>query len=120
MAGKHPHGKNSPQAKRLRTIRGLMGYEVAAEFAEKFLKIGASRWNNFEVGHPLSREVASLLCLKIPGLTLDWLENGETRGLSVDLAKRIGELPELPAAAKKAAGSRRERVVHKNRQGAGQ
>jgi transcriptional regulator with XRE-family HTH domain len=55
----------------------------------KELGISASRWNNFEGGKPLSIEIAQKLVRIIPGLSLDWLYNGERRGLSVELDRRL-------------------------------
>lgn len=52
--------------------------------------IEVKRWNNFERGSPLSKEIAILLVQKIPGLTLDWLflgkEDGLTRTRQLELA----------------------------------
>lgn len=84
-----------------------MDFEVAAEFAE-FLGITDRRWNNFEVGYPLSRSVARLMIAKIPGLSLDWLEEGRIDGLSIAMARQLGELtthqpPEPPTARRRRA-----------------
>jgi transcriptional regulator with XRE-family HTH domain len=86
---------NSPpiddQARRLRTLREAHGYPTSNGFAG-FLGIGANRYNNFENGVPLSREVVFLLVQSIPGLTSDWLYFGKPDGLPVELARRLGEL----------------------------
>lgn len=57
------------------------------------LGITISRWSNIENGHPLSRDLAILLCQKIQGLSLDWIYFGKTAGLTVEMAEKLGELP---------------------------
>jgi DNA-binding XRE family transcriptional regulator len=57
------------------------------------LGIKISRWNNFERGTPLSLDVAIKICRRFPGVTMDWLFFGNPAGLPVELAKRLGELP---------------------------
>lgn len=100
-------GKDSPQAQRLRRLRQAEGFNVAADFAEN-LGITPSRWNNFEVGYPLSRSVARLLMQRMPGLSLDWLEHGRTDGLSLAMARKLGEMPaEIRAPTTRTARNRR-------------
>ncbi len=77
------------QADRLRRLRAAIGYETATGFAV-FLDIGIQRYNNFENGTPLSREIAFRLVQKVPGLTLDWLYFGKADGLPIELARRLG------------------------------
>lgn len=48
-------------------------------------------WNNFERGHPLSKEAAIQLVRKIPGLTLDWLHLGRSEGLPGRLRAELQE-----------------------------
>jgi transcriptional regulator with XRE-family HTH domain len=71
-------------------LRLALGFQQAAKFA-RFLGVSKGRWNNFERGYPLPREMIFLLCEKIDGLTSDWIYFGRSRGLSVDLAHRLGE-----------------------------
>lgn len=46
-----------------------------------------------ETGKPLSRGVVFLLKRLIPGISSDWLYFGETDGLSLAWARRLGEIP---------------------------
>jgi hypothetical protein len=89
MNTRHPLRDKSPQAERLRQLREAMGFTASNEFAE-WLGITAQRWNNFENGYPLSRDVGKRLTQQIPGLTLDWLEIGYAAGLSFDMVQRLG------------------------------
>lgn len=75
MTAKHPDGKEAPQAKRLRRLRIALGFDSQLDFAN-LLKIEKSRWNNFENGYPLSRDMARRLIEKFPGITRDYLEDG--------------------------------------------
>jgi hypothetical protein len=79
------------QSERLKRLRLAYGFETSTAFAA-FLDIGFQRWNAFENGAPLSREVAFLLVRKISGLSLDWLYFGKTEALPLELARRLGEL----------------------------
>lgn len=80
------------QADRLKRLRAALGFKTATAFAA-FLDIGNQRYNGFENHYPLSREVAFLIVRKVPGLSLDWLYFGRIDGLSVGLARSLGELP---------------------------
>lgn len=79
------------QAERLKRLRTAYGFETSTAFAA-FLNIGFQRWNAFENGAPLSREVAFLLVRRFSGLSLDWLYFGRTEALPLELARRLGEL----------------------------
>ncbi len=96
MTAKHPDGKNAPEAERARRLVEAMGFESSADFA-RWLKMDPRRWNNFEVGYPISRDVANKLMHAIPGLSFDWIFEGNPNGLSVQMARRLGELPDTPA-----------------------
>jgi hypothetical protein len=86
---KSPLGKNDPLAQRLRRLRAVVEPGLgAAAFAVKY-GFGIQQWSNFENGYPLSRTAANRLCDRIPGLTIDWLQRGETGGLTVQLATRL-------------------------------
>ncbi len=78
-------------AGRMTQLREAMGFEFQNVFAD-WLGIEPNRWNNFERGKPVSNDVAQLLVRKCPGLSLDWIYNGSLTGLSVAMAKRLGEL----------------------------
>jgi transcriptional regulator with XRE-family HTH domain len=83
-------GPDSQRAERLKRVRSLLKYPTQKTFADA-LGIIPSRWSNFEAGAPLSIEIAQKLVRLVPGLTLDWLYNGERRGLSVELDRRLHE-----------------------------
>jgi transcriptional regulator with XRE-family HTH domain len=85
---------NKAIAERLRLLRFLVAGESQTEFARQ-LGISLTRWNNFECGSPLSKEVAILLVKMFPGITLDWLFLGVTDGLPL---RRLWELDAAAAA----------------------
>lgn len=80
----------SPVAQRLRVLRSVITGDNAAAFAVQ-IGISTQRWHNFENGYPLSKEIAFKLVEFVPGLTLDWLYLGNRAGLSLDLARQLGE-----------------------------
>ncbi len=75
---------------RLKLLREVLGYISGAGFAA-FLGISPQRWNNFEVGKPLSKDVALKLVRKVPGISLDWLYRGRAEALSFEMARKLGE-----------------------------
>jgi hypothetical protein len=79
------------QSERLKRLRLAYDYKTSTAFAA-FLDVSVQRWNAFENGAPLSREVAFRLVQKISGLSLDWLYFGKTEALPLELARRLGEL----------------------------
>lgn len=83
------------QSERLIRLRKAQHYDTASGFAA-FLDIGQQRYSAFENGAPLSREVVFRLVERVPGLTADWLYFGNPAGLSVDLARRLGEVGPPP------------------------
>jgi DNA-binding XRE family transcriptional regulator len=89
MAGAKPETV-ADRAKRLRQALGLHSQQAMAAY----LGVSFNRWNNVERGLPLGHELAVLLCQRLPGMTLDWLYFGETGGLSLELARRLGEAPQ--------------------------
>jgi hypothetical protein len=90
MAKSTPSPEDHARAQRLKSLREISNFPNQTAFA-KYLEIPLARWNNFERGHPLSLEIAQKLVRLIPGLSLDWLYNGERRGLSVELDRRLHE-----------------------------
>ena len=86
------------QIDRLKRLRKAFGYQTSTAFAA-YLDIGYVRWNAFENGAPLSREVAFLLVRKCPGVSLDWLYFGKIEALPLELARRLGEF-ETPGKRK--------------------
>ncbi len=79
-------------ATRLKALRFMIARDNQTTFAAQ-MGIEVKRWNNFERGSPLSKEIAFLLVQKIPGLTLDWLflgrEDGLTRTRQLELADAL-------------------------------
>jgi transcriptional regulator with XRE-family HTH domain len=92
----------SEQGERLIRLRQAMGIPTQTAMAAA-LGIEVSRWNNFERGQPISKEIAFKVRLRFPGVTTDWLFFGDPSGLPLELAKRLGELPN------EAPGSKRRR-----------
>ena len=86
-------------AERLKLLREAENEGNQAAFATK-LGISAPRWNNFEKGMPLSKDVAFRLVRNVPGLTLDWLYLAVEDGLTLALRQRL-------QAARRRKGSRR-------------
>lgn len=77
------------RAERMRRLRIYHNYGTQTAFAAR-LGISLTRWNNYEKsGMPLGKDMEDLLVQITPGLTLDWLRNGERRGLSVELDRRL-------------------------------
>ena len=98
MAKKAPKSRSKPaaetdqgQAERLSRLRHALGYPTASAFAQ-FLNLNQQTYSNYENGFPLSRAAVFRLVQSVPGLTSDWLYFGNSRGLPVDLARRLGEL----------------------------
>jgi hypothetical protein len=78
-------------AGRLRLLRTLISGDDQTAFAAS-LGIGIKRWNNFERGYPLSKEIAILLARSFPGLTLDWLLLGRADGMPLRLQRELEEV----------------------------
>lgn len=81
------------QGDRLLRLRQVMGIPSQTGMAVA-LGIKLTRWNNIERGRqPISMDIAIRIRRRFPGVTLDWLLFGDPSGLSLELAKRLGELP---------------------------
>lgn len=85
--------QNEGLADRLVRIREYLGHETQAAMA-RALKISHTSWNNFERGYPVPITVAMKVKQAVPGMTLDWLYEGDPSKLPLDLAAALGELPE--------------------------
>lgn len=95
---------NSEVARRLSVLREAVAGENQTAFATR-LGIEVKRWNNFERGYALSKEIAFLLVQKIPGVTLDWLWLGNESGLPLKLQMELAEAEKLiPARAEAQPG----------------
>lgn len=53
------------------------------------LGISLARWSGFEVGNPISREIAIKLVREFPGLTLDWIYLGKRDGLTLQMLELL-------------------------------
>jgi hypothetical protein len=102
-AAKKP--EDSEIAQRLSRLREVVSGENQTAFATR-IGIEVKRWNNFERGLPLSKEVAFLLVKKVPGLTLDWLWLGIESGLPLKLQRELAEAGKATTSAKGAKSPR--------------
>jgi hypothetical protein len=103
MATTKRDSENAEIARRLATLRRVISGDNQTAFARQ-LGIEVKRWNNFERGLPLSKDVAFLLVKKIPGLTLDWLWLGVESGLPIALQRELAEAGKALTSAKGARG----------------
>lgn len=77
------------RADRARRIREYHEYDTQAAFAA-WLGISPTRWNNYEKsGMRFGRDIVEKLLHCTPGLTGDWLERGDRRGLSRETDRRL-------------------------------
>jgi plasmid maintenance system antidote protein VapI len=84
----HRPDSNEAVAERLKLLRRVVSGESQTAFAAR-IGIETKRWNNFERGTPLSKEVAFLLVKKFPNATLDWLWLGKTNGLPISFQREL-------------------------------
>lgn len=80
-------------AQRLRTLRySVAGGDQGAQsrFAIR-MKVEPKRWNNYERGYPLPRDMAVHLVRRVPGLTTDWLWLGKADGMPGRLQDELQE-----------------------------
>lgn len=83
--------QSSDSAERMLRLRTALGGSQTA-FCKLF-GFKPQRWSNYENGRPVGLPAALNLVRKIPGLTLDWIYFGDSSGLTMEMAKRLGELP---------------------------
>lgn len=100
-ANKDPAGKDADLAKRLRSVMVAEGIKTQKEFAAK-LGVESKRLNNPLVGYTLSVDLANRIKKLVPGITRDWLYDGDEDGLPVSVRDRLRE-----AATKLKAGAGR-------------
>lgn len=82
---------NEAVAERLQLLRKLVsgdGSGSQTAFA-RLLGIEVKRWNNFERGHPLSKDAAFKIVRAFPNFTLDWVYRGKTDGLPMRLQREL-------------------------------
>lgn len=90
MPNKDPLGKNSDIAIRLRAIMVAEHLDTQDAFADR-IKSDKKRLNNPMVGYSLSTDLAMKIKRAIPGMTRDWLYDGDVEGLPVSLRDRLLE-----------------------------
>ena len=90
MSQKHKDGKNSPIARRLRAIMLAENIKSQEVFAKK-LNTDKKRLNNPMMGYPLSIDMAQRIKEVVPGMTRDWLYDGDEAALPVSLRDRLRE-----------------------------
>ena len=83
-------GKKSPSAQRVKRLREHLGYDSQIGFA-RFLGVSRKRWNNVENGYPISKDIANIICRKVPGMTTDYLYNGSLAGLPFILIQALSD-----------------------------
>lgn len=89
MGTPHPES-NEAVAERLRRLRKIKSGDNQTAFAA-LLGIETKRWNNFERGKPLPRDVAILLVKKFPDVSLRWIWLGIPDHLTVRLQRELAE-----------------------------
>lgn len=73
---------------RLRILREVISGENQQDFSER-VGIDKKRWNNYERGYPVPREIAFMLMHKFPGISVEWIWFGMTGNLSKYYLDRI-------------------------------
>lgn len=98
-------GDNPPDwdevGRRLRHLRRALFDESGPVFARR-LGVSYERWNNYERGLPLSRDVAIRLCERIPGMSLDYLFFGTMNGLSGRIIEQLRDSSASPSKSSRA------------------
>jgi transcriptional regulator with XRE-family HTH domain len=82
--------EDGPSERLLRLRTAMAGSQV--EFCSRF-GFKVPQWSNYENGRPIGKAAALKLVTKIHGLTLDWIYLGNSSGLTMEMAKRLGVLP---------------------------
>ena len=84
---------NAAIARRLRILRHHIAGGDHGSRARFAVQIGIEykRWNNFERGYPMPRDMAIHLVRAIHGLTLDWIYLGRQDGMSLRLQRELEE-----------------------------
>jgi hypothetical protein len=83
-----PNPSDEEETRRLVSLRTAISGDSQTAFAAR-IGIEVRRWNNFERGLPLSKEVGLLLCEKIQGVTLDWLFRGKLDAVPLALREAL-------------------------------
>lgn len=81
---------NESIAWRLKCLRWAIAEDNQTRFAAQ-LNIDPKRWNNFERGIPLSKDVALKIVQTWPDISLDWLFRGLDDHLTVKRQRELAE-----------------------------
>lgn len=81
-------------ARRLTLLRETYKPDMNQRQFAAWLGVGYQRWNNVENGRPLSRSLEAVLCRKIVGLRPEWLREGDSTRMNLELAQRLSEAEE--------------------------
>lgn len=73
---------------RMIELREALGFKSGVEMA-RFLNVTYQRWMNVENGMPLGSAFAKLIKKKVPDVDLDWLIEGDPKGLPFDVRKAL-------------------------------
>lgn len=73
---------------RLQLLREIISGDSQRDFAQK-IGIDLKRWNNFERGFPVPRDVAIMIVDNIPGVSVDWIWFGWPNNLSQEMQTKI-------------------------------
>jgi len=94
-------------ARRLRILRHHVAGSEQGSRARFAAQIGIEykRWNNFERGYPIPRDMAIHLVRAIHGLTLDWVYLGRQDGLSMRLQRELEEAGKAVTLSERRSGS---------------
>ena len=108
--------------RRLRILRQIISDENQQDFADR-LGIDMKRWNNYERGYPVPREIAFLLMDTFPGISVEWIWFGMTGNLSQHYAKLIAEIDlaereHAKSVRQLARAQDREKTARKRKKGA--
>lgn len=81
--------KRSGEALRLQKLQMAMEFDSQRAFAA-FLEVSYNRYNNVARGaYPLSKDLAIKIVRKCPGVTTDWLLEGDASTLSPKWQKAL-------------------------------
>jgi transcriptional regulator with XRE-family HTH domain len=75
--------------RRLALIRELLHRIESQQRFAALLGVEQQRYNNWERGWPIDRQVLKRLCEITPGLTADYVLFGWTRGLTVQIWRKL-------------------------------
>lgn len=98
---------NAAITRRLHILRQYVSgsdHGSKARFAAT-IGIEYKRWNNFERGYPLPRDMAIHLVKAVHGLTLDWIYLGREDGLSIALQRALAEAEKTVTLSASSVGS---------------